>query len=234
MLFPFGARPVLLKTIVALGAAVVAAGLATKAHARIGDTEAQMDARILQPGLGKNFSWPKDMRRGELERIQREMPTGPFAYLLPGEADGWREQIFWKTAVRGQMSGGDGWRVHVYYLKGRSVLELYKREGAKLNEFEVNGLLAVVRGGQAWRKVEGKKDPKAAGDTVIGYDFELGDDGEGTVRAKQQGDWLMIFHKRFDDYLIERKARWDANEDLRKAEERTRNQQTAPASLEGF
>ena len=205
------------------------------AGARIGDTPDQMESRIVQPDLGKKFNWPKDMRPQEIERERRESPLAPVRYLLPGEADGWREEMFWKSAVKKRLSNEDGWRVHVYYLRGRSVLELYKREGAKLNEFEINGILGVMRTGQTWRRVEGKKDAKeAADDPVLGYEFESGESDGGGLRARQQGDWLLIYDRRLDDLLLERKRRWDANEELRKAEERQRNVRSAPVSVDGF
>lgn len=215
-----------LALVVGLGGAV--------GQARVGETPDQVSARMLQPGLGRNFSWPKEMAPRELERVKREYPLTPFAHLLPTAGEEWREQMFWKSAVRNQLSGGDGWRVHVGYLKGRSVIELYKREGARLNEFEVNGILTLNRAGGTWRRVEGKKDAKEAADTVIGYEFELGEGEASTLRARRQGDWLIVFHRRFDDYLLERKARWDATEEQRKAEERLQNEKTAPVSVDGF
>ncbi len=203
------------------------------AWARIGDTPDQMSARMLQPDLGKIFSWPRNMDERAMERVRRENPLFPFEHLLPTSAEDWREQMFWKSALHRQLSNEDGWRVHVYHLKGRSVLELYRRMGAGLNEFEINGILALMRGGQTWRRVDKKKD-EAQADTVLGYDYELGEGESATLRARRQGDWLMIYHRRFDAYLLERKARWDENEALRRAEQRAAQEQTAPVSVEGF
>lgn len=210
----------------------VAAVLTSRATARIGDTPDQMSARMLQPDLGKNFSWPRNMPEQALERAKRENPLFPFQHLLPAEGEEWREQMFWKSALRKQLSNEDGWRVHVYYLKGRSVLELYRRVGNGLNEFEVNAILARMRGAQTWRKV----DPKSLKpeDSVLGYEYELGEGDEATLRARKQGDWLVIFHRRFDEYLIERKARWDENEAVRQAERRASQAETAPVSVDGF
>jgi hypothetical protein len=203
---------------------------ATSLHARIGDTPEQMSARMLQPDLGKNFFWPKDMDARERERERRDSPISAFSHLMPTSVEDWREQIFWKSALHRQLSNEDGWRVHVYHLRGRSVLELYRRVGSTLTDFEVNAVLARMRGNQTWRRVV-KKDNV---DTVLGYDFELGEGDEATLRARKQGDWLLIFHKRFDDYLVERKARWDANEAQRKAELAAEQEKLAPVSVEGF
>lgn len=202
------------------------------AEARIGDTPEQMSARLLQPSLGKNFTWPKDLGPREKERQQKENPLSNFMHLFPTSAEDWREQIFWKSALHRQLSEDNGWRVHVYYLKGRSVVELYRRVGQPLNDFEIHGILGRVRGNQTWRRVAKKEG--AESDSLIGYDFELGAEGAEVLRARRQGDWLIVYHKRFDDYLAARKARWEETEALRKAEQAVENEKTAPVSVEGF
>ncbi len=206
--------------------------LAAPLQARIGDTPEQMAARMLQPDLGKLFSWPRNMTEQAQERAQRENPLYPFRHLLPTEDDDWREQMFWKSALRKQLSNDDGWRVHVYYLKGRSVVELYRRVGQSLNEFEINAILARMRGGQTWRKVEEKALKPT--DSVLGFGYELGEGEAATLRARKQGDWLIIFHRRFDEFLLERKARWEASEAIRKEELRATQAETAPVSVDGF
>lgn len=203
---------------------------AAPAQARIGDTPEQMSARMLQPNLGRTFQWPKDMPERERERLQRENPVHAFAHLLPDAKDGFREQIFWKTALNRQLSNEDGWRIHVYYWNGRSALELYRRVGNPLNDFEVNGILARMRGSQTWHRVARKDNV----DSVIGYDFELGEGAQATLRARRQGDWLILFHKSFDDFLFGRKKLWDANEERRKAEIAAQQERTAPISIDGF
>lgn len=199
-------------------------------EARIGDTPEQMAGRMLQPDLGKYFTWPKDMSERDRAQAVREHPTTPFAHLLPPKGGEWREDIFWKSALRRQLSNDDGWRVHVYYLKGQSVLECYRRVGQRLSEAEVNAILNRLRGGLTWRKVE----VRPGANSVIGYGFELGEPGSAVLRARQQGDWLVIFHLRFDEFLLERKKVWDADEAKRKEEERKLQEERAPASVEGF
>ncbi len=199
-------------------------------EARIGDTPEQMAGRMLKPDLGKYFTWPKDMSARDLQQAQREHPTTPFVHLLPPRGNEWREDIFWKSSLSRQLSNDDGWRVHVYYFKGQSVLECYRRVGQRLSEPEVNAILSRLRGGSTWRKVE--VEPGA--DSVIGYGIELGEPGSGMLRARQQGNWLIIFHRRFDEYLLERKKLWDADEEKRKAEERKLQEERAPVSVEGF
>ena len=53
-------------------------------------------------------------------------------------------------------------------------------------------------------------------------------------RARRQGDWLVIYHKRLDDYLAERKTRWAETEAKRKAELAVEQEKLAPVSVEGF
>lgn len=209
-----------------------------RVEARIGDSPEQMAARMLQPNLGRNFTWPKDMNPREREKALKENPLTDFAHLLPTSVEDWREQIYWKSALAQQLSTENGWRVHVYFLKGRSVLELYRRVGLPLNDFEVNAILARVRGGQTWRRAT-KQEIKAAEKTadtesVIGYEYELGGEDGATLRARRQGDWMILFHKRFDDYLVARKARWDETEGLRKAQQASEQEKAAPVSVEGF
>lgn len=211
----------------AVALALVAGALVLEA--RIGDSPEQMAGRMLQPDLGKYFTWPKDMSERDRQQAQREHPTTPFVHLLPPKGE-WREDIFWKSALRRQLSNTDGWRVHVYYFRGQSVLECYRRVGQRLSEPEVNAILSRLRGGSTWRKTEAAPGPG----TVIGYGFELGELGSGVLRARQQGDWLIIFHRRFDEYLLERKKLWDADEEKRKAEERAEQEERAPVSVEGF
>jgi len=201
--------------------------------ARIGDTPEQMSSRIMQTNVGKNFYWPRDMSPREKERQLRDIPLTPFSHLLPTAAEEWKEQIFWKSALHRRPSDDDGWRVHVYYLNGRSVVELYRRVGKPLNEFEINAILSRMRGGQTWRRVP-KKEGQKQEDTILGYDFALGEEGADVLRARKQGDWLIVYHKRFDDYLAARKERWDETEAQRKAELAVENEKSAPISVDGF
>jgi len=215
------------KTAAALTALLLAVN---PASARIGDTPEQMAGRMLQPNVGKNFSWPKEMPERERTRQESENPLKPHVYLLPTEARDWQEQIFWKTAIKGHLSNESGWRIYAYFYKGRSAVELYRRFGESLNDFEVSGILARLRGSDTWRKVERKQN----GDTVMGYDFELGEETAPVLRARRQGDWLAVFNARFDAFLFDRKTRWDENEAVRKEAERKTQAEKAPESVEGI
>lgn len=203
---------------------------ASVAQARIGDTPEQMAGRMLQPNMGRYFSWPKDMTEKERTKQENENPLKQHAYLLPTGAGEWQEQIYWKTALKSHLSNESGWRIHAYFYKGHSVVELYRRVGDSLNEFEVTAILARLRGADTWRKVDRKQN----GDTVLGYDFELGDEASPVLRARRQGDWLVIYNVRFDAFLVERRTRWDENEAVRKEAERKLQAEKAPESVEGI
>lgn len=193
------------------------------AQARVGDTPRQMDGRILQPDLGRYFS-TRGLDERERNQFVRDLPVTAFAAYLPTDI---REVVYWKSAMRRQLNNNDGWRVHTYFWKDRSVLEAYRRVGESLSEFEINALLSLNRGSQVWEKVDKEK----ATDTVIGYDYQLGEDG---LRARVQGNWLLIYLTRFDKMLTERKQEQDALDDAEKARKRMEQQQKAPESIEGF
>lgn len=210
--------------------------------ARIGETPSQVAARLVQNDLGKAFTWPRDMNPREREREAREHPLRNVEQFLPSEGADWRELMFWKSAVRGKLSNDNGWRVHVYFFRGVSAVECYRRVGASLSEAEVNAILGRMRGALTWRRAVrpapagqgGGGRPAAAEDTVIGYDYELVDGETVALRAKRQGDWLVVYSKGFDDLLMVSRAHWNENEAKRKAEERAKQEELAPVSVDGF
>lgn len=195
-----------------------------EAEARVGDTTDQMERRMVQPNLGRVFSW-RNVEERQRTQMERENPITTVRRFFPEEMS---EAVFFKSAERGRLNSENGWRVHVHYFNGRSVVEAYRRVGPGLNEFEVNAILALNRvGGQAWERVA-RTD---AGESVLGYEFQMGEDG---LRARVQGNWMVIYLTRFDKLLVEnrRKAQEEAalnNEELRK-----KQAEEAPASVYGF
>ena len=91
-----------------------------------------------------------------------------------------------------------------------------------------DGCGAARPGGACRKKENGNTD------SILGYEFELGEEGSEALRARRQGDWLVIYHKRLDDYLAERKTRWAETEAKRKAELAVEQEKLAPVSVEGF
>lgn len=203
--------------------------LVPHAQARVGETRADIERRILQPNLGKIYFRPKDKennRETERERLreEREQPFNDARKFFPTDT---QEAIYWKSALAHQLSSDNGWKVHVFYMGGRSALEAYRRTGESLNEFEVRALLAANRGGSVWKKNSGD----GGGTDGIAYDYELED---GSLRAKQQGNWLMIFSTRLNNYVIEQQKIAKELRDKELQAQKVEQQQKAPESVQGF
>ncbi len=209
-------------------AVVSLSSFTSTAFARVGETQDVIERRILQPNLGKMYFRTKDKENpnAERERLkeEREQPFYEARNFFPAET---REGIYWKSALANQLSSENGWKVHVFYMGGRSSLEAYRRVGEGLNEFEVRALLAANRGSSSWKKISGA----GGGTNGIGYDYELED---GSLRAKQKGDWLMIYATRLDMYVIEQqkiaKELGDKETERQKVEQKGK----APESVMGF
>lgn len=211
---------------------LLAAVSAQPLFARVGETQADVEHRILQPNLGKMFfrakdkDKDKDNREGERDRLkeEREQPFNEAKKFFPADV---REGVYWKSALANQLSNDNGWKVHVFYAGGRSAMEAYRRVGDSLNEFEVRALLSANRGVSSWKKMSNE----GGGTNGIGYDYELED---GSMRARQQGNWLMIFSTRLDNYVVEQQK---AAKDLKDKETdrlKLEQQAKAPESVTGF
>lgn len=209
---------------------LIASVLTSSLSARVGETLGDVERRILQPNLGKLFFRVKDKDKDQREaerqqqREEREQPFHAARPFFPGETV---ERIYWKSAISGQLSNENGWKVHVFFVGGRSVLEAYRRVGESLNEFEVRALLAANRGASSWKKISGE----GGGTNGIGYDFELED---GSLRAKQQNGWLMIFSAKLDGYVVEQQKAAKEIRDRELAEQKLEQQNKAPESVAGF
>ncbi|MFA6960238.1 MAG: hypothetical protein WC205_05775 [Opitutaceae bacterium] len=197
-------------------------------HARVGETQGVVEGRLLRPNLGKTFFKQKEKEgpATERERLkeEREQPFNDAKKFFPADTD---ERIYWKSALANQLSSDNGWKVHVFYVAGRSVLEGYRRVGEGLNEFEVRALLTANRGASSWKK----NSSEGGGTKGIGYDYELED---GSLRAKQQGNWLMVFSAKLDAYVVDQQK---TAKDIRdKESERTKleQQSKAPESVMGL
>jgi Fe-S cluster assembly iron-binding protein IscA len=216
--------PVRRVCVLLLFSAIVAPSL----FARVGETQDVVERRILQPNLGKMYfkAKPSADQREERERQkeEREQPFNDARKFFPADS---REGVYWKSAVAGQLSSDNGWKVHVFYAGGRSMLEAYRRVGEGLNEFEVRALLAVNRGNSSWKKIS----VEGGGTKGIGYDYELED---GSMRAKQKGDWLMIFSTRLDTYVVEQQKIAKDIRDRETDQLKLQQQGKAPESVQGL
>jgi hypothetical protein len=196
--------------------------------ARVGEPQDAIERRLLQPSLGRLFFYSKEketpqMKSARLKELN-EQPFNEVKKFFPADS---REAIYWKSAVAKQLSNENGWKVFVFYAAGRSILEGYNRVGEDLSEFEVRAILAANQGGSSWRKTSGGGGESNG----IGYDFELED---GSMRAKQKGNWLMVFSARLDEYVVAQQS--IARDEAAKAAslKKMDQQKTAPVSVLGL
>ena len=205
-------------------------GTTPHAFARVGESREVIERRLVQPNLGKQFFRAKDKDKSERElerdrlREEKDQPFGEVKKFFPA---GTAEVVYWKSAVAGQLSNDNGWKIHVFYAGGSSALEAYRRTGETLNEFEVRALLQLNRGGSSWKKVSSD----GGGTNGIGYDYETED---GLLRAKQQGTWLMIFSTRVDNYVIEQQKQAKAEHERDQDKQKKEQQGKVTESVNGF
>lgn len=200
--------------------ALVAAGLLIHSlcpatlDARIGERREAIERRLFSSG-GIVY------RDDEIEANRRRgMPYMRFFEYLSNSAD---VRIYFKTADGRRPNSSElegrrlsaGWDLHVVYVGGKSVIEVYKRSQG-ITEYELNQLLTLHGEGSFWKKL-GKEEMDEA---VSAFGFEMVRD-DGRVRAKKLGgDSLMIF---------------DAEVDIKLAEMNTSTLlEQAPVSVSGF
>lgn len=199
---------------------------APASFARIGETQADFDRRILQPDVGKLTPKRKSSDAAKEEQLLRQQPFFSTREHFP---PGIRERLYWKSAVPRMLSNENGWRVHVFFLETRSVLEAYLRVGDTLNEFEVQNILRANQGASAWREVDPESDEAAA--APLGASFALVD---GTLKARVAGNWLMIYSSKLEVYVKEQLRVLREKEALQQTERVRAQQMTAPESTAGF
>ncbi len=162
---------------------------------RIGDSKQTMERRLFSSG---GVVYRDDAV--EAQR-QRGMPYLSYLELMPGSAE---VRIYFKTADGRRAQSSDlegkkmpaGWDLHVVYVGGRSVVEVYKRSQS-ISEYELNELLARQAGDGYWKRP--KKDKR--GPSAFGYEMERND---GAVRAKKLGgNAVMVFDAETDAKLAE-------------------------------
>lgn len=192
------------------------------AQARLGETQAAIEARLLAANVGLRMpSEDAGDPRVRHDRPPYEASLG----FLPSDA---RVARYWKSALSRQISKTDGWEIHVVLVGGVSVLEAYKRVGSGLSEFEVNGLLNLHKGGSRWMRVASEQ---TADSSVLRHTLARED---GEFRANRQGNWFMIFSTKLDEFAVARQAEARAEAERRREEQRKIDAQRAPESLAGF
>lgn len=195
-------------------------------HARVGETQDDIERRLFQPAVGKFLPKEKNPDPFKEEEALRQQPFNQVRVFFPAEA---RERKYWKSAVPNVLSNDNGWRMHVFFRDGVSILEAYQRVGDSLSEFEIQNILRANQGSSEWRKVE--RDSLEAQTSIIGCDYQRAD---GVLRARVVGSWIMVFSVQLDSHVREQ-VRIKAESKNIQEEERARLQQMqAPSSTAGF
>ena len=194
--------------------------------ARVGESQDVVERRILQPGLGKLYPRTVDVSKDKDARPKKKEddPVKDVRAFLPPDA---REMVYWKSAIASQLSNDTGWKLDVVYVGGRSSLEIYRRVGDSLSEFEIRGILNVNKGASSWKK----NSSDGGGVKGIGYDYELED---GSARAKTQGNWIIVFATKLDTFVMQQQVAAKAAGDLQKEEQKREQALRAPESIMGF
>lgn len=184
------------------------------ADARIGERRESIERRLFDSGgiVYRDEVIEESRRKG--------MPYLKYFEYLPGSAD---VRLYFKTADGRRPTSSEleekrmaaGWDLHVVYLGGKSVIEVYKRSQG-MSEFELNHLLALHGEGGYWKRPS--KEEMAEVVSAFGFEMVRSD---GLVRAKKLGaDGLMFV---------------DSEVDIKLAEMNTSNlQESAPVSVDGF
>ena len=110
----------------------------------------------------------------------------------------------------------DGWELHVLYVKGVSVLELYKKT-SPITEHEIKHLLSLQSGRSFWE--ESSQDDLPEGKfSALGFDLKRED---GLLRANKLGPKaIMLFRSDTDEFFYKSQLKEQLEE--------------APESIKGF
>ena len=184
-------------------------------EARIGETRLTIEKRLLKSG-GYQYRDDKIL----LNR-KRGMPYSKFEEYFPEKAD---LRIYYKTIDGKKPLSKDvrasgmleGWNLHILFVQGKSVIELYKRSD-RITEFEFIHLLNLQSGNSFWEK-KSENDLEPGQFSTFGFDFQRNDQ---VLRAKKMGtNTVMIFSTSFD-HLMKKNIREEQMND-------------APSSVDGF
>lgn len=206
--FPFFAAPYVL---LCLSLAVPSA-----AEARIGESREAIERRLFSAGA-------IIYRDDQIEtNRRRSMPYMKYMDFMPESVE---LRIYFKAPDDRKPKSSQmeekrmqpGWDLHVLYVRGKSVLEVYRRSQS-MTEPELNLLLTALAEGCYWKKVSPDPNNKEALPTAFGYDMERSD---SLVRGKKMGsNSLMVYDVNFDAGLAEMQI----EDDLERA----------PGSVKGF
>ena len=183
--------------------------------ARIGEERLQLEQRL---NISGGFQYREE---NVLSNRKRGMPYQKYLDYLPDRTE---IRIYYKTldgrkplAKEIKASGMlEGWDVHVIYVEGKSVFEIYRRSSS-INEFEFAALLRLQTGQSFWEKRQtgGENETPI---TAFGFEYERNDK---KLRAKKMGaNTLLICSTPFDQFL--------------KKQFQEEQMESLPASIKGF
>ena len=184
-------------------------------EARIGETRLTIEKRLLKSG---GYQYREDKI---LLNRKRGMPYSKYEEYFPEKAD---LRIYYKTIDGKKPLSKDvrasgmleGWNLHILFVQGKSVIELYKRSD-RITEFEFIQLLNLQSGNSFWEK-KSENDLEPGQFSTFGFDFQRNDQ---VLRAKKMGtNTVMIFSTSFD-HLMKKNIREEQMND-------------APSSVDGF
>lgn len=168
-------------------------------QARIGEDRLTFEKRL-------NFSGGYQYRsENVLSNRKRGMPYNKFSDFLPAQSE---IRIYYKTLDGRKPLAKDiqtnkmleGWDVHVVFVGGKSVLELYRRS-SNMNELEFTALLKLQAGNSFWEKKEQVKEGDPPLVSAFSFDYERNDK---LMRARKIGSsQLIFFSSQFDVFLAE-------------------------------
>lgn len=199
--------------------------LASSVDARIGDRNSDLQRRLVSSNLGREY--PKD-------KLPAKWNQFPYHSILQEYQDTTGDRFeygaFWKThdgkritniAFREEAYPA-GWDLHVMYKGGRSIFEAYRRNGSDLNQFEINGLLAMNQGDSHWQEAE------RGTVTALGVTYQRADGLlRAHVRRDRAGQFFIVYLTSLDEELVKVRT------EMRKAREEEQAQ-TVNDSLFGF
>ena len=183
------------------------AAISSPISARIGDSKSNLESRLLK---ANGIVLREDSL---LENRQTGMPYLEYEEYYPKPYD---VRLYFKPADGRRPKPLDGWELHVLYVKGNSVLEVYKKT-SDITEFEIKHLLVLQAGKSFWQESTPEDLPDGKF-SALGFDLARDD---GQLRAKKLGSRaIMIFRTQTDEFF-------------HTAQQKDQTQ-LAPESIEGF
>jgi hypothetical protein len=168
-------------------------------QARIGEDRLTFEKRL---NISGGYQYRSE---NVLSNRKRGMPYNKFSDFLPAQSE---IRIYYKTLDGRKPLSNDiqtnrmleGWDIHVVFVGGKSVLELYRRS-SNMNELEFTALLKLQAGNSFWEKKEQVKEGDPPLVSAFSFDYERNDK---LMRARKVGSsQLIFFSSQFDVFLAE-------------------------------